>query len=153
MFVFNGAGDVGPRTFGMSGKHSTTELRPGPMFLLEFTLLRIHSDWEALVASHQCVASLGFALGPISILFTLFYFRVLWMENLESRLWSLRPCLGLLIKCIGSLSLSPCSLSWLWTPSNSPASVSPGLRLYIWVTTTSSLRLLSAYGKMRWGAM
>lgn len=58
------------------------------------------------MASHQCVASLGFALGPISILFTLFYFRVLWMENLESRLWSLRPCLGLLIKCIGSLSLS-----------------------------------------------
>lgn len=53
------------------------------------------------MASGQCVASLGFALVPIPILFTLFYFRVLWIA---SKLWSLCPCLGLLIKCTGSLS-------------------------------------------------
>lgn len=76
---------------------------PSPTFLLGFTLLRIHCDWEALMASGQCVASLGFALVPIPILCTLFYFRVLWIENLESKLWSLCPCLSLLIKCIGSL--------------------------------------------------
>lgn len=57
--------------------------------------------------AHQALvsvkASLGFALeAPFPILFTLFHFRVLLVENLESKLWALCPCLGLLIKCIGS---------------------------------------------------
>lgn len=101
----DGAGDVGPRTFSMSGKRSTTELHPQP-----HGSLRVYSTENPLWlrGSHglrSVRGFFGFCSSPHSHPFTLFYFRVLWIEHLESKLWSLCPCLGLLIKCIGSLSL------------------------------------------------